>query len=321
MSESLFGEVEAGPSVHIALGEAAASEAWCSLAAEIEARVPGVSIVAGKAPEGAGFSMEARFGTAVTTWRIFPDQAMRAALLEYLDAAVSGESGLEEGFVESLRSLARLAPLVSYTARWCEASASAASLMARATLAAPGLRVTLEDAEAIGRDDLPPLFDSVPLTLADGRARLYGAFTPKELLSLLSAASEGRHDAFCLAGLLGQKRGGEALALLREKVVPARAAGELVATPDVALRMGAILLLEDLARLDRALASEALPPVLAMLDDPSPRQRADALLAIAEIGDLRVLPRVEACLEDDDEDVREGAAETLERLRSAPAWG
>lgn len=93
--------------------------------------------------------------------------------------------------------------------------------------------------------------------------------------------------------------------------------GELLASPEIGLRLGASALVEELAAADparRPLAAAALSPLLA---DADPVRRGDAAYLLGFAGGVGELPALEAAAAGDpNADVREAAAEAAERIRA-----
>ena len=92
--------------------------------------------------------------------------------------------------------------------------------------------------------------------------------------------------------------------------------GELLASPEMGVRLGTSALVEELAVTDpsrRPLAAAALAPLLAA-DDPV--QRGDAAWLLGFVGGAGELPALETLAEKDpNADVREAAAEAAGKIR------
>ena len=93
--------------------------------------------------------------------------------------------------------------------------------------------------------------------------------------------------------------------------------GELLADPQLGVRLGASALVEELAATDperRPLAAAALAPLLGELD---PVRRGDAAYLLGFVGSAVELgPLEELAAGDSNADVREAAAEAAERIRA-----
>ena len=92
--------------------------------------------------------------------------------------------------------------------------------------------------------------------------------------------------------------------------------GELLASPQLGVRLGASALVEELAATDpgrRPLAAAALAPLLAA-DDPV--QRGDAAWLLGFVGGAPELAALETlAAQDPNADVREAAAEAAQQIR------
>ena len=92
--------------------------------------------------------------------------------------------------------------------------------------------------------------------------------------------------------------------------------GELLASPELGVRLGASALVEELAATDperRPLAAAALAP---LLGDADPVRRGDTAWLLGFVGGAGELAALEAVAADDpNADVREAAAEAVQKIR------
>jgi HEAT repeat protein len=98
--------------------------------------------------------------------------------------------------------------------------------------------------------------------------------------------------------------------------------GELLADPQIGVRLGAAALVEDLAAADpgrRPMAAAAIAPLLAEAD---PVRRGDAAYLLGFVGGPSEVPALERVVsQDENADVREAAAEAAARIRGAGPTG
>lgn len=94
--------------------------------------------------------------------------------------------------------------------------------------------------------------------------------------------------------------------------------GELLASPEMGVRLGASALVEELAVTDpdrRPLAAAALAP---LLEDADPVRRGDAAWLLGFVGGAAEVAPLESLAErDPNADVREAAAEAVGKIRAA----
>jgi hypothetical protein len=241
---------------------------------------------------------------------------MERAFQVFLSASSSGESGLSREQKGALKGLSRHPGIDIYAARWCESSSSAVEAAVRVAVERPSIRLRVLDVESFEQSLLPIGMRSVPLAIVGGKARIYGAFTPGELVSALESFADGKWERQTLLNMLQQKMRPEIEQLVKHRLLSSRSVASLVGETSMGVRMGGILILSELAKTDRGAAGEALGPLVDLLKAPEPQMRADAIYALGELCDLRALPFLEKTLYDPDADVREGAAEAQEKIKA-----
>jgi hypothetical protein len=270
-----------------------------------------------EADRGTPFRLVAKVGESIETrWRILPDQIMERAFQVFLSASSCGESGLSREQRGALKGLAGQPGIDIYAARWCESSSTAVEAAARVAVERPSIRLRILDVESFEQSLLPIGMSSVPLAIVGGKARIYGAFTPGELISALESFADGKWERQTLLNMLQQKMRAEIDLLLRNRLLSARSVASLVGEASMGVRMGGILILSELAKTDRGAAGDALGPLVDLLKAPEPQMRADAIYALGELCDLRALEDLEKMNSDPNADVREGALEAREKIKA-----
>ena len=92
--------------------------------------------------------------------------------------------------------------------------------------------------------------------------------------------------------------------------------GELLASPELGVRLGAAALVEELAAVDPARRPLAAAALLPLLRDADPVRRGDAAYLLGFVGGAGESAALEALAAGDpDADVREAAAEAAGRIR------
>jgi HEAT repeat protein len=82
------------------------------------------------------------------------------------------------------------------------------------------------------------------------------------------------------------------------------------------VRIGTAALLETLEKEDPEDAKRAVPSILPLLKDQNPVVRGDAAYLLGVIGDKSIIPFLEGVIDDNDNNVRTIAAESIEDIRS-----
>jgi HEAT repeat protein len=82
------------------------------------------------------------------------------------------------------------------------------------------------------------------------------------------------------------------------------------------VRIGTAALLETLEKEDPEDAKRAVPSILPLLKDQNPVVRGDVAYLLGIIGDKSIIPFLEGVINDNDNNVRTIAAESIEDIRS-----
>ncbi len=154
---------------------------------------------------------------------------------------------------------------------------------------------------------------SVPWTRI-GPFELAGDYTLGELRDWAAKAAAGGAGAAYLRELLEQRQLDQAVAYLLKH--PERLADllELMQEKEQSLgvKFGVGAIFEALA--EKGALKPLVPPLMELAASPRADLRADAAHYLGLAGDVQARPRLESLLEDENPDVREIAAESLERL-------
>jgi HEAT repeat protein len=90
---------------------------------------------------------------------------------------------------------------------------------------------------------------------------------------------------------------------------------ELLADPDWSVRMGMMVVLEEVAGRKLDLVQCAYPYLLELLDHEDANQRGDITYLLGLVGDTSVLGRLELLIADENPEVAEAAFEAVKRIR------
>ena len=96
---------------------------------------------------------------------------------------------------------------------------------------------------------------------------------------------------------------------------------ELLGDEKIGVRLGTSALVESLAEEGAPHGTRAAKELLPLLESSRPVLRGDAAYLLGVIGRTEALPGLRPLLDDDNEDVREAAAEAVERIEGGPAGG
>jgi hypothetical protein len=96
---------------------------------------------------------------------------------------------------------------------------------------------------------------------------------------------------------------------------------ELLADPDWSVRMGMMVVLEEVAERSPDLVRRAYPYILDFLEHEDDNQRGDTAYLLGLIGDASVMDRLEVLLNDANPQVAEVAFEAVQRIRERETLG
>jgi glutaredoxin len=96
---------------------------------------------------------------------------------------------------------------------------------------------------------------------------------------------------------------------------------ELLADPDWSVRMGMMVVLEEVAERNPDLVRRAYPYILDLLENEDDNQRGDTAYLLGIIGDASVINRLEVLLNDANPRVAEVAFEAVQRIRERETLG
>ena len=238
-----------------------------------------------------------------------------APFLQSLIFASQGESSL------SARSLAALEVFITPTqvevmiSPGCTHCPVVVGLVNELALASPYLEVSIIDVSLFANHAEGYGIRAVPTVVIDGQDQLVDNINEETLVDrLVNRAPSAFHpetfkkivkegDASRLAGMMVAEGDLYAGAL------------ELLADPDWSVRMGMMVVLEEVAEHSSNLVQQAYPPLLELLDHEEGNLRGDAAYLLGQIGDASVLNHLETLVADGNPDVAEAAAEAIQQIR------
>ncbi len=155
---------------------------------------------------------------------------------------------------------------------------------------------------------------SVPAVIVDDELCLEGRVGAEELAALLAARRSPGFEAKRCRALLEHGRLADA-AMRVTTSEGARVIAELLAAPELSMRMGAQLAIRQAFERDPHAVARLMPDLVALIASPDPAVRGDVADLLGAVGDATVAASLAALAEhDDDADVREAAQEALAQL-------
>ena len=156
---------------------------------------------------------------------------------------------------------------------------------------------------------------AVPSVLIDGQDQLVGDVTEELLVDRLVNSKPSASHAETFKRIV---KAGDAKKLAGMMVGECdlySGALELLADPDWSVRMGIMVVLEEVAERNSDLVQRAFPCLLKLLDRKEANLRGDAAYLLGRIGDASVLSHLKVLIGDATSEVAEAAQEAIQRIR------
>lgn len=215
---------------------------------------------------------------------------------------------------DSFPPVVQPARVVVLTAVGCPHCAAITAEMKRLARLCPLVHVDVRDlADA---PDLAARFGirAVPAVILDDDLCLEGQVLAEQVATVFAARGHSGYEAASCRALLEHGRIADAaLRLAGEEA--SRAIAELLAAPELSMRMGAQLAVREAFEVDPARVVHILPRLLALTSHHDPAVRGDLADLLGSVGDASAVEAVRCMMQDHDPDVREAAADALAQLQ------
>lgn len=157
---------------------------------------------------------------------------------------------------------------------------------------------------------------SVPTVILDGRMRWTGSVPMDEFISALFERDPVRLSAGALKDFIKEGNAVALAELMLARGQVFQSFPELLADPEWPVRLGAMVVVEELSGANREMAFLALEPLWDRLGSMDPSVRGDILYLFGTLAPSSWVHRFEALLElEESPDVREVLVEALEKVR------
>jgi glutaredoxin len=156
---------------------------------------------------------------------------------------------------------------------------------------------------------------SVPTVLLDEQFRWTGSFPLNELVGMIANRDPARLGAASLETMLkeGNASAVAEMMLKAQKIFPAFV--DLLVDEKMFVRLGAMVVMEEIAGRDRGLAAQVVAPLWERFDRAGRQVRGDIIHVIGEVADPRVVPHLEAILNGPyGPEIKEAARDALARI-------
>jgi hypothetical protein len=156
---------------------------------------------------------------------------------------------------------------------------------------------------------------SAPTLLLDEQFRWTGSVPLKELIAMMADRDPARLGASCLETML--KEGNAAkladMMLATKKMIPAFL--DMLVHEQMFVRLGAMVVMEELCERDPALARQAVDPLWERFERASEQIKGDIVHVLGDTGDRQMISTLEALLHDPiGPELKDAVQDALHRL-------
>jgi glutaredoxin len=248
-----------------------------------------------------------------------PGDREMAPFLRTLISRSQGETSLAE------RTLSRLATFVTPTkievmvSPICPHCPTVVGLVNQLALASIYLEVTIIDITLFADFADKYSIRTVPTLVIDGQDQLVGNISEDFLVDKLANQSPATFHPDSFKKIVKE---GDADKLAGMMVADEDVYGgalELLNDPDWSVRMGMMVVLEEVAERSPALVQRVYPYLVDLLDHGDAIQRGDTAYLLGLIGNVSVLEPLRKLLKDSDPEVAEAAFEAVQRIQEREA--
>lgn len=240
-----------------------------------------------------------------------------APFLEMLSLLNTSRQELPLQALRHLEALQLPAELKLYVTPQCPFCPGAIREIVPLSFANPLLEVKVIDGllfpELAGRDGIR----SVPTLILDDQLRWTGSMDRQEILEALVHRDPSRLSAKALKEILKDGSADRLARMMLEQNCIFPSFPDLLSHPDWSVRLGAMVVVEELADQNPKLALELAPLLWERIEDVDGPARGDMISIFGLLGSKEYIPRLENLLTaENDEGMREVVEDTLERLRA-----
>lgn len=247
-----------------------------------------------------------------------------APFLEALSYAAGQGDGPREELKKKIRALDGPAFLDLYVTSQCPFCPEVLSGLIPLVFENGSVRLRVIDGMLFNEAAAEAEVRSAPTLILNGGFRFSGSIDLSEVLTLMVEGDAAQMGAATLESLLKEGDAGRIARLMldRGKIFPAFP--ELIAHDRWSVRLGAMVVMEQIAAEDSGLAAEAVGPLLEMFDRKDRSVQGDMVYIIGEIAGPETLPWLESLdISDSDPDFKTVVEEAVDRIgeRNKRGWG
>ncbi len=235
--------------------------------------------------------------------------------IEALTALDSGPLQITDSIKSRLQKNSLPATLTVFMAPQCTYCPKVISQLIPLSMAEAGVQLIVIDGTLFPEAAQAHQIQSVPTILLDKQFRWTGSVPLDEIIDAISTRNPAMLGATSLESILKDGQAGHLAAMMLDAQQIFPAIYDLLIHDKWPIRLGAMVVMEEIAAQTPGIAAEAIEPLWSRYEAVSDQIKGDILYLFGEIGDHRVIPRLEKIMAgESDAEVKEAAKEALDKL-------
>jgi hypothetical protein len=251
-------------------------------------------------------------------YQMIPSGTEVAPFIEALKMLDSAAAQIEEATNDRLARVDLPTSLIIYVAPQCKFCPQAVGQLLPLPTLNGNIRLTVIDATHFPELAEKENIQSVPTLILEDQFRWTGSIQVHEIIDVMTKRDASMLGPVSLEMIITQGKAGELAAMMLEKEQIFPAFYEVLTHPKWPVRLGAMVVMENLIETNLDLATRTLKPLWDRFNQVDNRVKGDLLYIFGQMRRTDLAPRLQAILNGDyDPEVQEAAQEALDNIRNA----
>lgn len=311
--QRLAADLPAGTRLQLTLTRHAQSAAFEDFGRQVQALAPGIDLVMERDAAESPPWMETGNGIR---FHAIPEGDKLDSFVDSLTPPDQSADRVSPRQQDLLQRMPLPAAVRLYIAPGCPHCPKALSQWTALAVAGKHLRLHVVDAVRFPEMARDEAVKAVPTLVLDGHLRWSGGIPAAEVLGQLVSRDPSRLSADALDGIIKEGQASQVARSMIDKGSLFPAIAELLTHAKWPVRLGAMVVMEEVAAADRRLASEVIPVLEHRYASLEHTVQGDVLYIIGEAGDHRVLPFLRDVMQTSRHpEVRQAASEAMTAIQ------
>ena len=240
-----------------------------------------------------------------------------APFIEALQMAASGTVQIDDRIAAKLSAIDLPIHMVLYVAAQCTFCPQAVRQLLPLLFANPNIHLTVIDAMSFAEQAEKDNLKSVPTLIFEDQFRWTGAFQTDEIIEMMVNRDPSALGPLSLEMMLKDGKAGQLAEMMLEKAQIFPAFYELLIHPKWPVRLGAMVVMDELIEKNLDLALQTIPSLWRQFGTLDDRVKGDLLYIFGQTEQKNVIPYLKEVLNGDfEQEVKEAAQEALEKCNA-----